>query len=541
VTPPIVLAALVLVQWGALLAFALTVRHNGWLYYQGGDQTFYYTASSVLAGGHIPDAQIGYGWSYLLSPIARIAGENYLEALPALVLLQTLVLVPVPLCCVYSIAASIGGRLVGYIAGGLWVATPFAVIPLWDSGYRETYTELFLPQAFGLTGLADFPSLVCLLVAAALCCRALDAPRSVDCVVAGIVAGFALGIKPANALFLAGPLLAFSAARRYRAGLEFGLGLLPCVLALALWKYRGLGELPIAAPANAGAGAALAAMPVGLALGPHLELDWSRLGKAYTDLREVLWATPLLQALPLLGLVAAVRRSLPKALLLGGWLGAFLLAKGSSDQASVEDGSFFRLFMPGFPPLLILVALIALFVPRLRQEPVPPSPVRARAVVVVVGALALVPLVLFAALPTVGRDQALFYFGQHVMLPVNGGFHVDVERSGANAAVSWRPQPSAAGVRTFYRVFRSPPLVANPPTGPPPEREGIRCLDASADDYAGAADCRLEMTPVGETRSTRFVDTPPPGRWIYRVGLAANWRGDPRAGDVLLISEAAGP
>jgi len=79
----------------------------------------------------------------------------------------------------------------------------------------------------------------------------------------------------------------------------------------------------------------------------------------------------------------------------------------------------------------------------------------------------------------------------------------------------------------------------------PPERDGIRCLDSPADDYAGAADCRLEMSPIGETRSNRFVDRPPPGPWVYRVGLAANWRDDPAAGDVLVISESgrlpAGP
>jgi hypothetical protein len=72
----------------------------------------------------------------------------------------------------------------------------------------------------------------------------------------------------------------------------------------------------------------------------------------------------------------------------------------------------------------------------------------------------------------------------------------------------------------------------------PPERDGIRCLDPSPDDYAGAADCRLEMSRVGETRSNRFTDRPPGGPWVYRVGLAANWRDDPEAGDVLLISDA---
>ena len=44
-----VLGGLVAVQWLALLAFALTVRHNGLVFYQGGDQINYcllYTSPS---------------------------------------------------------------------------------------------------------------------------------------------------------------------------------------------------------------------------------------------------------------------------------------------------------------------------------------------------------------------------------------------------------------------------------------------------------------------------------------------------------------
>ena len=41
VRPAYVLAALVGIQWIAVLALALTVRHNGWLYYAGGDQLWH--------------------------------------------------------------------------------------------------------------------------------------------------------------------------------------------------------------------------------------------------------------------------------------------------------------------------------------------------------------------------------------------------------------------------------------------------------------------------------------------------------------------
>src|SRR5437870_5168913 len=93
--PFAVLGPLILVQWLALLAFVLTVRHNGWLFYQGGDESFYYGTSWLLADWHMPTTPIGYGWSYLTSPIALFGGPNVLAALPAIVQFETLVLLPV--------------------------------------------------------------------------------------------------------------------------------------------------------------------------------------------------------------------------------------------------------------------------------------------------------------------------------------------------------------------------------------------------------------------------------------------------------------
>ena len=37
------LGFLVVGEWVAVLATALVVRHAGWIYYQGGDQLWYYT------------------------------------------------------------------------------------------------------------------------------------------------------------------------------------------------------------------------------------------------------------------------------------------------------------------------------------------------------------------------------------------------------------------------------------------------------------------------------------------------------------------
>src|SRR5205807_2115226 len=87
-------------------------------------------------------------------PVALVAGSNFFSALPALIVLQTVVLMPVALFCVYGIAARIGGRLLGYLAAALWVLGPYAAIPLWDHRYHPKYVEQFLPQAPALAALA---------------------------------------------------------------------------------------------------------------------------------------------------------------------------------------------------------------------------------------------------------------------------------------------------------------------------------------------------------------------------------------------------
>jgi hypothetical protein len=538
--PWLVLVPLIVGQWTAVAVFARVVRHNGWLFYQGGDETFYYTSAWVIAHGHIPEAAVGYGWSYLISPIAALAGANYLAGLPALVLFQVVVLLPIALACVYGITARIGGRVLGYVAAALWVALPFLLIPLWDQRYHEKYVEQFLPQALGLTGLADFPSMVCLLVAGLFGLRALDTEAPLDAAVAGLAAGLAIGIKPANTLFLAGPLLAFPYGRRFREAFVFGAALLPSLVALALWKYRGLGHLPIISSTPNALAAGAAGFPVASGrLSEYLTLDWGRLRENYLQLREFLPSLPLLQALPLAGVIGAALRSRPKTLLLVGWLGAFILVKGTSDEANIEGGTLLRLLIPCLPLLVVFVALVPLLLPLfgLRGPQLPPPPARPARSSILAGAalaFAIVPVLLFLALDPLKSTRAVKYFPENVMVPVDGSLEVDVRRRGRRAAVSWRP-PSSAGVGVFYRVYRSAPAVPAPDPTLPPGRNGIRCLRRTT----SAADCRLEMRLVAVTRSRSFIDKSPPRSSVYRVGLSANWRDDPNSGDVLLLSRAA--
>jgi hypothetical protein len=100
---------------------------------------------------------------------------------------------------------------------------------------------------------------------------------------------------------------------------------------------------------------------------------------------------------------------------------------------------------------------------------------------------------------------------------------VDVHAAVRDGAVhlTWDAQPTHAG-NVFYRIFRG--------------RDAVRCggrLNDSADD------CRLFADAIGVTRRTQFVDRPPPGKWTYHVGVAANWLDDPTLGDVYVLSAPA--
>ncbi len=519
--PWVALVPLALLQWAAIAIFAASVRHNGWLFYQGGDQTWYYTTSSVLADWRLPETPIGFGWSLLLLPVALLVGPDVLAALPAVILLQVLVLGPLALFCVYGIASRIGGRALGYAAATLWVFAPFAAIPLFDDRYHERYVEQFLPGALGLTGLADFPSTVALLLAAYLTLRTLETRAAAYGVLAGLVAGFAIGIKPSNGLFLAAPLLAFAVARRFREAALFGAALLPALLTLALWKERGLGYLPAFALSVTASGPVAALGPID----PYVDIDWSVLGANLDGLREYFWSARLLEWLPIAGAVGVARRSLPAAAMLAAWLAAFLVVKGTTPLSTVDSGSFFRLLMPAFPAFLLLAVAVPLLVPTFgrrlaeRFAVVPaPAPKRGAVFFAALVVLTALPLVFLAVVPPLDRPLAVKDEPRNLYVPITAELLPTGRSVAGGVQLSWpaaeRPE------RVFYRVLRG-------------RSDGVSCGRP-----AGAPlQCRLAMAVVATTRDASFVDRPPRGRWVYRIGRAANWTDDPALGDVLALGQ----
>lgn len=529
VRPAKLLVPAIAIQWLTTLGLALTVRHNGWLYYQGGDQLWYYISGWQLAHGHIAPAYVGHGWPALLAPIAAFAGPTFVPALPAIVLLDVLVLGPIALLCIYGIAKRIGGTIFAYWAVVLWLAVPFIGIKFTDYLYHQRYTELTLPQGFGLTAMADFPSMVAVLVSVYFALRVLEQPDVIEALAAGLAAGAAIAIKPASAPFLGGLVLGFLYRRRFTAAAYLVAGLIPALLALALWKDRGLGYLPL----FRGAGAERLAAGVQqqlVAFNPlhhYVNFDWHKLNINLVSIKEHFWSLRVVEWLVIAGLIGLARRSLTAALVVGGWFAAFVVTKATYAQANVEDASVFRVMMPSYPAFILLLASLVYLFPgrhrarfdvpsrssRLRSHP------RRRLGLLAAGAavFALYPLALVAAAsPLKASPQTPTYEALGLLRSVDPSLRLTAAVAGPRVHLTWKAA-EPIGTKVFYRIWRS-----NAPTG------GATCTPVPH----AAANCQLVMADLGAHAHGSFVDKPGSGTWTYRLGLAANWLNSPLYGDI---------
>jgi hypothetical protein len=542
VRPTYVLSTLVVAQWLALLALALTVRHNGWLYYMGGDQLWHYTGAYRLVHGEIVPPLVGIGWVTVLAPIAWLAGPNLASALPAIVLLNVLVLLPVALLCLYGIAESIGGRLFGYWAALLWVVVPYVGIAYALHGYHQKWTEITLPQILGLGAMADFPSVVALLAGAYLCIRAVDRGDWALALGAGLAVGYSIAVKPSNSAFLVAPGL-LMLAYRPRLLPAFAAGLAPLVALLAFWKERGYGRVP-AFGAPSGHRVAL-----GLLSPVHKYTHnntWTQLHNNLLALREHLWSDRLLEFLVLAGIVALLLRSRRAALFVGSWFAVFLLLKGTYVDSSIDDATFWRLLLPAFPAFVLLAASVVLLVPGVRLRPperrARPVPRRRVAVAMGIAAalLVLFPLALVAAASPVRHTDVTAAALSATLVPVSGTAELQATAHGGAVTLTWKAQ-HPLGAKAFYRVYRTPGLGGQPCSVGP--NSGWTCGTGTPDIicgiYANAADsCELSFTAklVGTTKGTTWTDRPGAGTWTYRLGISANWLDSPDFGDVYVFS-----
>jgi len=526
--PRAVLATLAGLQIAATAVLGLSVTHNGWVWFQGGDQIWLTTQGWLLGHLELPPTEVGYLWSLLVAPIMWITGPTYVQALPPLVVLQVLVLGPIAILCVYGIASHIGGRLLGYWAAFLWVIAPFTAIPLFVDRYHERWTEQFVPQALGLTAMSDFPSTVLVLASALFLVRSLDADRLTDALLAGLLLGAAGGTKPPNLLMGFGAVLAYLVARRWREGIAFCAAVVPSLLVILLWKERGLGSLPVLSfqevRVAAGATGVLA-----LDVDRYIELDLDHWRQQMNYLREFFWSARLAQWAPFAGLLAVLRmRRGAIAALLGGWLAAFLLVKGFSVRADIQANTFWRLLMPAWPAYLILFASIPLLVPTLarrlggRVQPPGTRPVGRRALVVAAVLTVVVPAAAIAASsPSTGPERAVMQddAGNFILTSIDDGVELEVSPAPGGQLLRWTSGgPWRANV--FYRVYRS-------------EDEGTDC---EHNEGSTAVYCFIRALPIATTRETEYLDPSPPPGATYRIGVATNWADDAERGDVFAFS-----
>jgi hypothetical protein len=532
VRPVKLLAPAIVLQWLSTLGLALTVRHNGWLFYQGGDQLWYYGSGWLLSHGVLPRTLVGPGLAVLDAPIARVAGPNLVPALPAIVLVNVVLLAPVALLCIYGIAQRMAGRVFAYWATLCWIVVPLIGIKYTDLGYHQIYTEATLPQSYGLTAMADFPSMVAVLVSVYFTFRIADRTDLVDGLAAGLAAGAAISIKPSNAVFLLGPILALAYRRRLRGAAYMTVGLAPAVVALALWKYRGLGTLPLFQSEGGAVRLALGSGAVGLVafnpLHKYVQFDWSQLHNNLLGIKEHFWSMRVVEWLVLAGLIGVARRSLTGFLLIGGWFAAFVVTKGAWSGANIDGGSVFRIMMPAFPAFVLMLASLVFLWPRGRKgrRPAPPAPrssLRPRTRLALLGATALVfavsPLVVIAAAQPLHGPNPPAYEVDILLRPIDPTLKLTAVRIGDRVRLSWNgAQPAQAKV--FYRIWRSGSLNG-----------GAVCAPVSG----GSDNCTLTMADVGAHSGGSWVDRPGSGRWTYRLALEANWLDLPSYGDVFTV------
>ena len=356
-TRPFLVGA-ILAQWlSTLCAAAFGATHVGWRFEQGTDSFAAVQGAFRLVDGDLPREGSGLLWPIMLSPFASVA-DTLDGVLAGVVLLNVLVLAPLALVSAYWIAVRIGGRLLGISTVALWVLGPWLLLVLALDSYDQIVRDRVLPLVLGLTAEPAFPAGVALVSSAALIATSLDRRTRIGAAFAGLVAGAAVAIEPHTLLFLGPAVAAYVAARRVPEAFVFALALAPAVLAIVIWQARAVD------------------VPDPLSFGP---VDWGQFTSNMAGLREFFWSQRLLQWLPLAGAIAVARRSVPLALLVGGWMLSFGIVLGSQPDAGLEGGGIFRVLLPALPAYVVLTAAIPLLVPTLavrlgsRLDPLSPS------------------------------------------------------------------------------------------------------------------------------------------------------------------------
>ena len=522
--PVVLLAGLALVELAIVAWLAFRTPHNGWVWYSGGDATEYWTAEWSIAHGLIPQAIISFGLPVLYGWVPLVTGTTLLHGLPVIVVLQALLLVPLVLVLVWAVADRLYGRGYAAVAATVWAIGPVLLLWGFTASFRPQFEQNFLaPHWAGLTNMADLPSVAAVLACAWATLRAADSGRFDHGIVAGVLGGVMIGLKPANGFFVPAVAVLLVAAWRPRVAAGWAAGVVPALLTLALWKAQGLGHLPIT---SSYASRREAAGPLAFTTSRYIPFDRHNLGQELRDLKEVFWSVRLLEFLAIAGALGAIRRVPAKGAFLVVWFAAFCLVKGSSTLASVPSTSYFRFVEPGIPAFVLLATSIGFLWPvRGRRVPWRPRPeswsFKLSPGLGVAAAIALLPLVVVAVARPAGSMRTARNNVNATEAPISNGLSLTATSTPGRVRLSWKAPSVPGSTRVRYLILRS---ALGDGCDRPPQ---------------GAVECFLAATPIGSSAVPAFVDRPRPGRHVYRIAVVTDYRDAPTATDLMLVSGPA--
>jgi hypothetical protein len=509
--------------------FAFSTPHNGWIWNSGGDATEYWTGQWAVGHGIIPQAIIGYALPVYYGWVPHVTGTTLFEGAPVIVLLQAIVLVPLALVLFWLVADRLFGRVYAWCAAALWVAGPLLLLHGFVSRYHATFDQNFLvPHWFGFTNMADLPSMVAVLACVWLALRWLDTGSGTDAVLGGLVLGLALGLKPSNG-FIVPPLVVLVAcARRPRQAALWLASVVPALVTLALWKVRGLGNLPLTSTSLGSVRSATGSSPVlALTTSKYVQFDWHHLNEELKDLREVFWSLRFLEFLIVAGAFGVIRKSPLRGTFVVLWFVSYGIFKGSSTHSDFTNTNWFRLAEPGIPAYILLAVGVVYCLPGVGRRVASLRPAlpdglafNRRKVAAPAVLLALVPLVVLAAASPASSMRTVRDNTHVNEAPLSDAFHLQVSGVAGGVHLTWDAIPSGRS-RASYEVLRT--------------TNGDGCNQPDT----GAAECFLKMDQVNVLRETTFVDHPPPGRYAYRIGMLGGYRRSSESGDLMLLTRDA--
>ncbi len=531
VRPAPVLAALVALQLAQALYFGFRTPHNGWIWYSGGDATSYWTEQWALGHLELPRAVVGYALPVFYAWVPLVAGPALVNGAAVIVILQVALLVPLALVLFWLVADRLFGRVYAWAAAALWVAGPLLLLHGFVPHYHWVFDQLFLaPHWFGFANMADLPSVVAVLACAWMSLRAFDTRSPTDAVVAGLLGGLMLAVKPSNGFFVPAVAVLLLGGRRYREAGLWTAGVVPALVTLTLWKVRGLGYLPITSSAYEHAHLAAGHAVVAVSSSRYLPFNLRHLYDELQNLREVFWSLRFLEFLGVAGLFGVIRKAPVRGLFVAVWFAGYCVVKASSSRSDFPSGTFFRLAEPGLPAYILLVVGVAFCLPRLglRARAAAPAlrPPRLNPRVLVPAAvvLALVPFVFIAAVRNPATMRAAFDGNVVQEAPLTRALQLtDSRNPDGTIRLSWKT-PHIGSLKPGYVVYMTEDYADNgcrPPTG-------------------GALVCKLDsMQRVGITQANSFVLTDhvlvQRSRW-FRVALVASYQSWNANGDLMLVS-----